>query len=367
MLTARGVANNAFRCAFYEAQDVLADVADVEFIYLKPKKAYKTRLSIQQSIISHDVSGKMISVNVAFQPVELTKEYDLIVFYLPIWTDLLQVSAIKQWKKHCKVSICWLDELWAANLTRLSSYLSVLNEFDHIVLGMHGTVKAASDILKRTCHWVPGAIDAIRFNPYPAMPNRVIDIFSIGRIWDDVHRAFMRQVAQKNLFYVYDTFLASDTQVKDHKKHREMFAEMVKRSRFFFVAPARMDQDWIINGQIEFGLRYFEAAAAGAVMIGQAPDCESFKLMFDWPDVVMDMQSDGSNVSDVLHLLESQPERLQVISRRNVAEVLLRHDWVYRWEKIFTIAGYDASPGMVERKNRLKAMAEQIQSLVIQP
>jgi len=26
----------------------------------------------------------------------------------------------------------------------------------------------------------------------------------------------------------------------------------------------------------------------------------------------MDMQSDGSNVSDVLHLLESQPERLQV-------------------------------------------------------
>jgi len=49
-----------------------------------------------------------------------------------------------------------------------------------------------------------------------------------------------------------------------HKKHREMFAEMVKRSRFFFVAPARMDQDWIINGQIEFGLRYFEAAAAGA-------------------------------------------------------------------------------------------------------
>jgi RNA polymerase subunit RPABC4/transcription elongation factor Spt4 len=166
--------------------------------------------------------------------------------------------------------------------------------------------------------------------------------------------------AKKEIFYVYDTFHATDAQVKDYRQHREMFANMAKRSRYFFVAPAKAYKPEEIKGQIEVGLRYYEASAAGAIMLGQVPYCESFNTMFDWPDAVIEIKPDGSDVADVLESLAAQPERLLEISRRNAIEALLRHDWVYRWKKILDIAGLKPTTELGIRENRLKQMAEEI-------
>ena len=93
-------------------------------------------------------------------------------------------------------------------------------------------------------------------------------------------------------------------------------------------------------------------------MIGQAPDCESFHTMFDWPDSVIEIQPDGSDVEIVLSGFEANPERLREISRRNAIEALLRHDWVYRWKQILGIAGLKPSSSMDERERQLKKLAE---------
>jgi hypothetical protein len=47
------------------------------------------------------------------------------------------------------------------------------------------------------------------------------------------------------------------------------------------------------------------------------------------------------------------------ISRRNAVEALLRHDWTYRWKKIFGIVGIEPAPQLEIRGNRLKQLAEQ--------
>ena len=80
--------------------------------------------------------------------------------------------------------------------------------------------------------------------------------------------------------------------------------------------------------------------------------------MFGWPDVVIEVRSDGSDVQDVLASLKSEPERVSKIRRRNGAEALLRHDWVYRWKKIFQVAGIEPSSRMVERERRLRDLAD---------
>jgi hypothetical protein len=160
------------------------------------------------------------------------------------------------------------------------------------------------------------------------------------------------------MFYVYDTFPSVFTEVYDHQQHRELYANVVKRSRCFMVAPGKMDAPEETKGQVTIGFRYYEGAAAGAVMIGQPPDCEEFRDMFGWQDVVIHIQPDGSDVLEVLANLSSEPERVSTISRRNSAEALLRHDWVYRWKKIFQVAGIEPSPGMVERERRLSALAQ---------
>ena len=58
----------------------------------------------------------------------------------------------------------------------------------------------------------------------------------------------------------------------DYRQHRELFANMAKRSRYFLVSPAKIDRTDETRGQVEIGHRYFEGAAAGAVMIGQAAE-----------------------------------------------------------------------------------------------
>jgi hypothetical protein len=296
----------------------------------------------------------------AFKPSRLTKEYDLFIAYLPFMRDLIQIPAIQGWKDYCSTSVCWIDEIYAADIPMLKNWLPALLSFDHIVLAYRGAIPPVTEAIKRPCHWVPTAVDAIRFSPYPCPPERVIDIYRMGSGSEGLHLALLALAEKKNMFYVYDTFVASDIKIHDHQQHREMLANMIKRSRYFLVSPTTRPIPGATGDQIEVGLRYYEGSAAGTVMLGQCPDSETFNSLFNWQDAVVEVQADGSNLADVILDLEAQPERLMEISRRNAIEALLRHDWVYRWKQILDIVGLEPAPQLGKRENRLKQLAEQV-------
>ena len=234
-----------------------------------------------------------------------------------------------------------------------------LRRFDHVFVNSQGTVGALSDFLNRQCHPLPGGTDTIRFSPFPNPPDRSIDVYSIGRRWEGIHQALLRAVSESELFYVYDSYQATaKAETIDFKQHRDLFANMAKRSKYFIVSPAKMNRPEETRGQVEIASRYFEGAAAGAVMIGQAPDCEAFRELFPWPDAVVEIQPDGSDALDVLADLDSNPARVRAISRRNAAESLLRHDWIHRWKRIFQLSGIEPSPGMTAREEHLKRLAD---------
>jgi hypothetical protein len=133
---------------------------------------------------------------------------------------------------------------------------------------------------------------------------------------------------------------------------------MAKRSRYFMVAPGKMNSEGETVGQVEVGYRYYEGAAAGAVLLGQPPKCEAFRELFPWQDVVIEVQPDGSDVVEMIAALESEPARIRAIQQRNAAEALLRHDWAYRWKEILRVAGIEPHPALEARERRLKDLAE---------
>lgn len=359
MLTSRDFSHRAFMGGIYDGQDVLLDIDDVDLICLKPRRVCQLRQSIQQRIVWHDFTRTFVFANMAFEPIRLSKEYDLFVAYFPLIRDLIQVPAVRGWKEYCRTSVCWIDEIYAADIPKLKHWLAALIPFDHIVIGYSGAVAAVAEAIKRPCHAVPIGVDAIRFSPYPRPLDKVIDIYRMGSGSEGLHHALLELAAQKDMFYVYDTFVASDIKIHNHRQHREMLANMVKRSRYFIVAPTTRRLPNATGDQIEIGLRYYEGSAAGTVMIGQIPYCDMFNALFNWQDVVIEIEADGSNVADVIAGLEAQPKRLVEISRRNAMEALLRHDWAYRWKKILNIVGLEPSPQLEMRENRLKQLAEQ--------
>ena len=357
--TTRNFARNAFRCGMYEAEDVFAECADVDLLYLEPGKRFKLRSRLQRRLLFKDISRRLAYANPGLQPVQLAKDYDLFMLVCPIYSDPLYVNAIRGWKERCRTSVCWIDELWAHHVPQYKYWLPLLREFDHVILGLSGSVEAISNAIGRRCHYVPGGVDALRFSPYPDPPARVIDVYSIGRRSVRIHQSLLGLASRKQVFYIHDTLQnASDNQTWDHRAHRDLYANMAKRCRFFMVAPGLTNNAKVTGGQVEVGFRYYEGAAAGAVLVGNTPDCETFRRGFDWPDAVIDIKADGSDTTEVLKKLAAQPDRLQEISRRNAAEALLRHDWVYRWKEILAIAGLKPTSAMEAREKRLNELAK---------
>jgi hypothetical protein len=61
-------------------------------------------------------------------------------------------------------------------------------------------------------------------------------------------------------------------------------------------------------GRDEIPARFYEGAAAGTVMIGEAPGTEEFKRQFDWPDAVIHMPFDSPDIGRI-------PADLQIASQ----------------------------------------------------
>jgi hypothetical protein len=358
---------SAFRTGTLEGQDVLASCDAVDIISLDATSRFRFQKKWLSRFVYHDISQKLVFFNPGLKPVQLKREYDLFLLVCPWWQDVWYANAIQGWKDHCRTSVCWIMEQWANRISDIDNWLSILHSFDYVIVGTDGSGKPLGDAIGRPVHELHMGIDAIRFTPYPKPPARTIDVYSIGRRLDGIHQALLSLTSQRQLFYVYDTIQTGVSQVPDHRHHRAMYANMAKRSRFFPVAPAKANNQEETCGQVALAARYFEGTAAGAILIGQEANCTGFRQHFDWPDSVIKIQPDGSDLAEIFLRLSAEPERLQEISRRNAVESLRRHDWVYRWREMFDIARLRATVAMDERVLQLHHLAELAHETVRRP
>ena len=320
MPTWRNFTRKAFRCALYEAQDVLAEHDDVDLIPLNTAWGAWFDEYWLRTPLYYDVSRKLISANPGLKKVRLSKDYDVFIAVCNTLWDLPYINAIERWRDHCRISVCWIDELWATEVPNFKYWLHALRQFDYVFVGYKGTVSALSKAIDRPCYWLPGGIDVFKFSPLTESTARVVDVYSMGRRWGGVHSELLKAANRGELFYLHDTVAnTANSEVYDVKQHRDLYANIAKRCKYFMVAPGKIGPAETA-GQIEVGYRYFEGAAAGAVMIGMTADCEAYRELFDWQEAVIEIQPDGSDIMSVLRELGSNPERGAAIGRRNATE-----------------------------------------------
>ena len=364
MPTWRGFSRRAFQCCSYEAQDVLVESDHVDLVSLEAGRGLRLREHWLRRLAHRDPTGRLMRVNPGLRTVNLRQSYDLFLVHCQINKELHYINALKGWERRCRASICVLDEIWTADiLEQRRLFVSALKRFDHVVVGLEGSVDALSNLLGRQCHFVPPAVDTIRFSPYPNPPQRVIDVFSFGRHREPVHEALLRMAAGRELFYMHDTLAdGGESRVRDHRQHRDLLASYAKRSIGLLVAQAKCDGPGETCGQIEVPNRYYEGAAAGAILVGQRPECGYFDRLFDWPEAVVEIKPDGSDTESVIAGLLDDPVRAKEIGRRNAEEALRCHDWVYRWKEILAIAKLEPTPRMRARELRINQLADLAQA-----
>ena len=142
MPTWRNFARRAFQCNLYEAEDVLVENDDVDLICLNMTWGAWFKESWLRIPLYHDVSRKLIFANLGLKKVQLSRDYDVFIAVCNGYWDLPYINAIDRWRDHCKISLCWIDEIWAAEIPGYRYWLDALSQFDYVFLAFKGSVSA---------------------------------------------------------------------------------------------------------------------------------------------------------------------------------------------------------------------------------
>lgn len=349
----------------YEFEDVVADVTGADRVEAGglellevARRAYKAvRLGTRWPRLARALAPAPVTVR-------LTRDYEL---FFPVFNhpyELYALTTIPSWRKRCRHAVCFVAELW---LPQLPEYLlELLSEFDHVFMALSHPVDEVARVIGRPCSYLPLATDVLAFAPALEPPQRLIDVCNIGRRSPVTHRELLRLARQRSIFYYYDTVSASGADRKQRtfrvdsaREHRLLLASVLQRSRYFVANRARVNEPEFTRGRQEISGRFYEGASAGVVMLGDAPDSDSFRSQFDWPDAVLPLPFDSANVEQILCRLDLEPARLARIRRDNVRHSALRHDWVYRLGAVLHAVGVPPTRQMAEREARLRALAEQ--------
>jgi hypothetical protein len=343
-----------FRCAHFEFEDVISQVENA--IVLTPRiDPPARRQAIAKSLAYHTP----FKLNPGVGRVELPADFELFLAICGNPTDLLRIDAIGDWRSRCRKAICLIDEVWAREVPNYRNYLRMLRQFDLVVLYYSQSVEPVDEMIgEKKCTFLPPGVDTIRFCPYPDLPRRGIDVYSIGRRSAITHKAFLRLAANDGMFYLHDS--TSADHVLDPIEHRVLFANIAKRSRYFIVNPGLIDRPDVRGSQIEIGNRYFEGAAAGNILLGERPSNGEFEEFFGWPDALIDLPYNSPNAEAIILELDQQPERQARIRKLNIQQSLLRHDWAYRWEAILKAVDVAPLPQLCARKKQLRLLADQV-------
>jgi spore maturation protein CgeB len=295
-------------------------------------------------------------LNPGIRTISAKGHYDILFTICGYPQDLVMFNAVSNLRDICRTSVCLLDELWINDMVKHHHFLRILAKFDVVMLYYSQSVKPLSEVIGRRCVYLPPGVDTILFCPYPEPPERVVDVYSIGRRSETTHQRLLDMARESGFFYLYDSI--GGGQAINSKEHRALLANVAKRSRYFIVNPGKIDDQNQRGQQIEIGNRYFEGAAAGTIMVGERPNNKEFERLFDWPEAVTRLPYGSRDIDVIIKDLDRDPERQDRIRQTGVVQALVRHDWVYRWEAILEAVGLEPMQGVFERKDRIRKLAE---------
>lgn len=355
MFSQRNLQGLVSRCPGYEFEDVVCAVDDVDLIAPHPRGMFSLSEKISNKVTRY---ASAVTLNPGVKKQRLDKSYDLFIMKCLFLRDLPSLNALKGWRKQSRIAVCWLIESWFGELHKWKGQLKILSQFDYVFLSCGDSVEPIQNIIQRPCFYMPPGVDAVRFCPYPDPPDRCIDVYNLGRRSPVTHQTLLKMADNKQIFYIYDTFNKLET--SRPAQHRDLIANMAKRSRYFFANAGKIDKPDETNKQSEIGPRFFEGAAAGTIMLGEYPRSEAFSSNFDWADAVIEVPFNAPNIDKILAELDSQPQHLETIRKNNIVQSLLRHDWAYRWREILDIVGFEPKPALLAREQHLKKLAESV-------
>ncbi len=362
----RNIQNFVYNACLYEFEDIIGDIDDADVV-APPSYNLLSRI-VNKTIVSKTQRYKplsLMSVNPYGQSIDLWYEYDIYFVVLDFPWYVASINLLKNWRRRCRFAVCYIIEVWNTDIQKLSNFMAFFDEFDLICVGTYHVLDAVKSLANCPCMFLAPGVDTLKFYPDLEADARSIDVCSLGRRSSVTHDALLAIAEKESFFYYHELTSGSVLRINDHQAHRTLVANLLKNSRYFITNHAKVNLPELIADDHEIGYRFFEGAAAGAVLIGDAPKGEHFERHFDWSDAVIPIKYDEHNIADILKELDAQPGYLKRVRAKNTINSLRKHDWVYRWEQVLEKLGLPSNQALNARKNRLQSLATTLESNIL--
>lgn len=337
----------------YEFEDVGAELGLAQIV--APRLGEQTPFSRVVHRIDRGLGGRRTLENI--EEVPITGDYDLFFAYFAFPSDIAHIQRLKHGRERCKQAVCYIGEHYTHEEPQNRRYLELLREFgfDRVYVLNPVPKESIASIVGCPVEFMGHGVDAMRFSAYPLVPPRTVDLYQYGRRSDVTHEAALAMVREDGIFYIYDTVF--NVPLEDHRAHRMLIAETLKRSRYFIAYRPGENRDKASSDD-PLSSRYFEAIGGGAVLLGSRPRMPEYDKCFPWPDATIAIPFEAHELREIIADLDAQPGRIATARMNNIVQTLRNLDWVYRWAQILDQAGLPVTPAMRDRIAALERLAD---------
>lgn len=251
------------------------------------------------------------------------------------------LDLFKNWERNAGIKILYIFDTFEVQLPSIQRVLQSA-KWDIAITSFHGAIPFLEEHTQRKWYAVAQGVKLDRFKPV-AKEEKLIAFSAYGRRLENVHTSIKEYCLQTDRYYEYTTTTGIQPQL-DPCENYQQYAWHLAHSFFTFSWPVELTNPRRVLTFSPLTCRWFEAAACGTVILGQAPKEPEFEKIFGSNFVIpIDYAKSQENLNSFWeNLWENRYYHFQ--SALQAREMLVKHwSWESRVWEILTLMNMSES------------------------
>lgn len=220
-------------------------------------------------------------------------------WYILMGPENYRLDLYEGWNKSLKLKILYLYDTFPSQYSLIKRICSD-RTWDILITSFNDAVDDLQKITGRKWHCIPQAVDKNLFVG-KSLEEKIIHFSSYGRRYPVLHDLVKEFCKQKDLYYDYTTHDGRHP-IAESTELYSQYSWHLNHSLFTFSWPVELTNPTRAGHLHPITCRWFEAMAAGAIILGKRPANDIFKHWLD-DDLVIDLDPTATK-QNLLHRLD---------------------------------------------------------------
>jgi hypothetical protein len=199
-----------------------------------------------------------------------------------LWVVLMgpenfSLDLFKNWDRGVGIKILYLFDTFESQLPSIKRVLAS-TKWDFTITSFQGAIPFLEEHTQRKWYTVAQGVKLERFKPV-VQEQKVINFCAYGRRLEKVHNSIKDYCLQTENYYDYTTAASVQSQLHPREYYGQ-YAWHLNHSFFTFCWPVELTHPKRVLTFSPITCRWFEAAASGTIILGQAPNDPFFNKIF---------------------------------------------------------------------------------------